>query len=142
MSRPEHYQLNRRNFIARLGAGLGASLGAGLAASAFAPQLLLSAEAGRRAEEPLILGAGAHRYEWVRGWGKLPTGMEFGATHGAVQVDAKGLIYFNTDTENAIISSDTSDTPRAPQSPRIPNNIKILYQILILTSIYLAVIGG
>nr|MBP6822300.1 hypothetical protein [Acidobacteriota bacterium] len=59
-------------------------------------------------DEPLILGAGNHKYEWVRGWGKLPAGMEFGATHGAVQLDAKGLIYFNTDTENAIIVFDAN----------------------------------
>ena len=100
MSRPEHDQLNRRNFLA----GLGVSL----AATAVAPQLLLSAEARRRAEEPIILGAGNHKYEWVRGWGKLPAGMEYGATHGAVQVDSKGLIYVNTDTENAIIVFDAN----------------------------------
>lgn len=106
MSRPEHHQLNRRNFLA--------SLGAGLAATAFVSDSLFSVEASRRLagrhlkDEPLILGAGNHKYEWVRGWGKLPAGMEFGATHGAVQVDAKGLIYFNTDTENAIIVFDAN----------------------------------
>lgn len=106
MSRPEHHQLNRRNFLA--------SLGAGLAATAFVSDSLFSVEASRRLagrhlkDEPLILGAGNHKYEWVRGWGKLPAGMEFGATHGAVQLDAKGLIYFNTDTENAIIVFDAN----------------------------------
>jgi DNA-binding beta-propeller fold protein YncE len=106
MSRPEHHQLNRRNFLA--------SLGAGLAATAFVSDSLFSVEASRRLagrhlkDEPLILGAGNHKYEWVRGWGKLPAGMEFGATHGAVQIDAKGLIYFNTDTENAIIVFDAN----------------------------------
>lgn len=100
MSQSEHYQLNRRTFLA--------GLGAGLTASAIAPQMLFSAEARRRAEDPLILGSGNHKYEWIRGWGKLPAGMEFGATHGAVQVDSKGLVYFNTDTENAIIVFDAN----------------------------------
>ncbi len=82
-------------------------LGAGLAASAVAPQLLFAAPRSRRAD-PIILGAGNHRYEWVSGWGKLPEGMQYGSTHGAVQVDSKGLVYFNTDTENAIIVFDAN----------------------------------
>lgn len=54
----------------------------------------------------MILGAGNHKYEWVRGWGKLPDGMKYGATHGAVQVDSQSRVYVNTDTENAIIIFD------------------------------------
>src|SRR5215210_9558045 len=92
MSRPEHFQLNRRRFLF--------GVGAALAAAAVAPRSFFAKD------QPLILGAGNHRYEWVRGWGKLPAGMEYGATHGAVQVDSKGLVYFNTDTENAIIVFD------------------------------------
>ncbi|MFN0122417.1 MAG: hypothetical protein ACKV2V_18130 [Blastocatellia bacterium] len=57
---------------------------------------------------PIILGAGNHKYEWVRNWAKLPDGMQFGSTHGAVAVDAKGRIYVNTDTENAIIVFDAN----------------------------------
>lgn len=57
-------------------------------------------------EEKIILGAGKHKYEWVKGWGKLPDGMQYGSTHGAVQVDSAGRIYVNTDTENAIIVFD------------------------------------
>ncbi len=55
---------------------------------------------------PIIMGDGNHKYEWVRGWGKLPEGMLFGSTHGAVQVDSQGRVYMNTDTENAIIVFD------------------------------------
>ena len=98
MSRTEHYQLNRRHFLA--------GLGAGLAASAIAPGLLFSVEARRRTEEPIILGAGNHKYEWVRGWGKLPEGMKFGSTHGGVVVDAKNQIYFSTDGDAAIAIFD------------------------------------
>jgi DNA-binding beta-propeller fold protein YncE len=55
---------------------------------------------------PVVLGAGPHRYEWVRDWAKLPTGMSLGNTHGCVLVDSKGRVYVNTDTENAVIVFD------------------------------------
>ncbi len=77
-------------------------LGAGVAVSTFAPSLF---SAFYRTDQ-IILGAGNHRYEWIRGWGKLPEGMQFGSTHGAVQVDSQNRVYFNTDTENAIIVFD------------------------------------
>ncbi|HYE72979.1 MAG TPA: peptidase [Blastocatellia bacterium] len=57
-------------------------------------------------EEKIILGAGKHKYEWVKGWAKLPDGMQFGATHGGIQLDSQGRVYVNTDTENAIIVFD------------------------------------
>jgi hypothetical protein len=79
-------------------------LGTGLAAASLAPQLLLARS--RQKVEPIILGTGNHKYEWVRGWGKLPAGMKYGSTHGAVQVDAKNNVYVNTDTEHAIIVFD------------------------------------
>src|SRR5262245_16513981 len=77
-------------------------LGASVAVSTIA-QSLFSAFTGT---DPIILGAGNHRYEWIRGWGKLPGGMQFGSTHGAVQVDSQNRVYFNTDTENAVIVFD------------------------------------
>jgi hypothetical protein len=48
----------------------------------------------RGAENPRpIIGAGAHRYECIHDWAKLPAGHHFGdATHG-VAVDSQGLIY-------------------------------------------------
>ena len=58
-------------------------------------------------EEPrkdaIRLGSGAHTYEWVSGWGKLPAGMEYGNTHGGIAVDSKGRIFVNTDSEAAVI---------------------------------------
>src|SRR5499426_309121 len=80
-------------------------LGAGVAASAVAPSLF-SAFARTRKADPIILGAGNHRYEWIREWGRLPEGMQYGSTHGAAQVDSQNRVYFNTDTENAIIVFD------------------------------------
>jgi hypothetical protein len=55
------------------------------------------------AEQRVVLGDGAHRYEWVRNWGKLPDGMTFGNTHGCIVVDSQDRVYMNTDTEHAVI---------------------------------------
>lgn len=98
MSRLESFQLNRRRFLF--------GLGAGIAASAVTPQLAISAFAKSRKDEPLILGAGNHKYEWVRGWGKLPEGMKYGSTHGGVVVDSQNHIYFSTDGEGLIVVFD------------------------------------
>jgi hypothetical protein len=56
--------------------------------------------------KPVILGEGAHRFEWVRGWGQLPEGVKLGNTHGSVLLDRAGRVYVNTDTENAVIVFD------------------------------------
>jgi DNA-binding beta-propeller fold protein YncE len=97
MSHDTSRDFSRRAFLRVLGAGVPAST---VAAHSIYAALLTSKA------DPLILGAGNHKYEWVRGWGKLPDGMSFGSTHGAVQVDAQNRVYFNTDTENAIIVFD------------------------------------
>jgi len=55
---------------------------------------------------PVRLGAGEHRFEWVRDWVKLPDGMHLGNTHGCIAVDAQDRIYVNTDSENAVIVFD------------------------------------
>jgi hypothetical protein len=54
-------------------------------------------------ENPIILGAGRHRYEWVRGWGRLPEGMKYGSTHGGVAVDSQNRVYISTDGDGSII---------------------------------------
>jgi DNA-binding beta-propeller fold protein YncE len=42
---------------------------------------------------PVILGSGAHRYEVVENWAKLPPGREFNADVAAVGVDAQDRVY-------------------------------------------------
>lgn len=69
----------RREFLKRTALGT--------AAAALAPQVLTRAE-----DSPLIVGTGAHRYEWVEGWAKLPQGKAFGNTH-AIQEDSQGRIF-------------------------------------------------
>ncbi|MBI5432925.1 MAG: hypothetical protein HZA52_08865 [Planctomycetes bacterium] len=56
------------------------------------------------------LGSGAHVYEWDVNWGKRPDGKDLGNTHGCVAVDSKGRIYFNTDTEDAVMVFEADGT--------------------------------
>lgn len=98
MQRFEAGEFSRRDFMTRFGFGV--------AASTILGGNFMETLAAGRDNEALILGSGKHRYEWVRGWGRLPEGMKLGSTHGAAQVDSQGLIYFNTDSDNAIIVFD------------------------------------
>jgi DNA-binding beta-propeller fold protein YncE len=71
-----------------------------------APYFLFPSKAKADAQKPLLLGSGKHQYEWIRGWAKLPDGMRFGNTHGAVVIDSQGRVLMNTDSENAVIIFD------------------------------------
>ena len=89
MSRLDNRSLDRRRFLL--------TVGAGTAASFIAP---------RSSTASPILGTGAHRYEWVKGWGTLPAGMKLGSMHGGVVVDAQKNIYFSTDGDALIAVFD------------------------------------
>jgi hypothetical protein len=98
MPRPECRTIDRRRFLSRMGAGAAASLAAARP---------WSAAWGRSAEgKTVTLGSGAHRYEWVRGWGTLPVGMKYGSMHGGVVVDAQNHVYFSTDGDASIVVLD------------------------------------
>ena len=96
MSRPAHRSINRRNFLF--------TLGAGTAASVLRPPLAGSAQGPKG--DPVIVGSGAHRYEWVKGWGTLPDGMKLGSMHGGVAVDSQNLVYVTTDGDGSIVVFD------------------------------------
>jgi hypothetical protein len=87
MSRLENGLVDRRTFLAGVGAGVSALAWAG------------------RDERP-ILGAGPHRYEWVRGWGRLPQGLTYGSMHGGIVVDGQDHVYFSTDGDACIVVFD------------------------------------
>lgn len=55
------------------------------------------------ARDPLLLGEGAHTYRWQTDWPRLADGTDLGNTHGDIAIDAAGLVYFNTDTEQAVM---------------------------------------
>src|SRR5438093_852873 len=87
--------VSRRRFLAGLGAG---AAGLGLASST---AFLTGSE-----DKRILLGTGSQTYEWVKGWGQLPEGMEYGNTHGCIVSDSQGRIFVNTDTEHAVILFD------------------------------------
>ncbi len=59
-----------------------------------------------RAQAPITLGTGAHRYEWVSNWGPLPGSKDYGNTHGAIVIDEAERVYINTDTAQAVLMFD------------------------------------
>ena len=89
-NKPPSPKVSRRTFLS------------GLGASVVIPRLSSVSSSGSR----IILGSGNHRYEWISNWARLPEGMRFGNTHGAVAIDSKGRVLMNTDTENAVIIFD------------------------------------
>jgi DNA-binding beta-propeller fold protein YncE len=58
------------------------------------------------AQAPVMLGTGAHTYEWIADWAQLPGGADFGNTHGGIAVDSFERVYVNTDTEEAVMIFD------------------------------------
>lgn len=86
---------SRRSFLK----GIGAAFAVGIAFPAI--------RTGKSATDaPLLLGSGDHQYEWIKNWARLPEGLRFGNTHGAVVVDSHGRVLMNTDSENAIMMFD------------------------------------
>lgn len=53
-------------------------------------------------DAPIVLGAGNHKYEWVKGWGMAASNPRLGSTHGGVVIDSKNQIYFSTDGPSSI----------------------------------------
>lgn len=71
---------------------------------AFASVLLLAAAAARVPERPALrIGTGDHVYDWDTEWPVLPEGMELGNTHGCIVTDKAGRVFFNTDSEHAVV---------------------------------------
>ena len=71
--------VSRRKFLTS------AALGA--AAVGMAPAVL-------RADGPVIVGEGAHKYEWDSNWAKLPEGKKFGNAHSvAVSADGRVIVH-------------------------------------------------
>jgi DNA-binding beta-propeller fold protein YncE len=91
----KHNATSRRAFLFGLGAAAGAST--------FTRNFSFPVSAKSLSGQPVILGLGRHRYEWMKDWAKLPDGMRFGNTHGAVVIDGQGRVLMNTDSENAVL---------------------------------------
>lgn len=52
--------------------------------------------------DPVFVGTGEHRYEWVHDWGRQSE--ELGNTHGGLVLDHEGRLLVNTDTEQAVLA--------------------------------------
>src|SRR5712675_1466973 len=58
---------------------------------------------GADAKTPVRIGAGAHTYEAVEGWGELPQGMKYGFGCG-VAVDSKDRVYVTSRSTNPCVA--------------------------------------
>lgn len=59
-----------------------------------------------RGDAPILMGSGAHRYEWVSSWAGLPGGVDYGNTHGGIVIDEAERLYFSRDPETAVLMFD------------------------------------
>jgi hypothetical protein len=91
MKQPSNH-LNRRNFLTSAGAA--ALIGTTMHTQAQSPQ---------STETPLTTGNGAWTYHVLPSWGALPTGTDFGGTHGGIATDKAGHVYISTQSETGIL---------------------------------------
>jgi hypothetical protein len=89
--------IDRRRFCAIAGGTALASL-AGSGEKAQATSILSGT-----AESAVQTGNGEWTYRVVPGWGKLPPGVSFGGTHGAIATDKAGHVYISTQSETGIL---------------------------------------
>src|SRR6476620_9745185 len=76
---------------------------AGIAAVAPATSAIAAAET-RTSDSPAALtGNGEWTYEVVPRWGLLPSGTNFGGTHGAIAQDNTGNIYVSTQSSTGVL---------------------------------------
>lgn len=60
-------------------------------------------QAAPKPTEPVIVGSGAHRYQWNSSWLQLPEGQQWlGNTHGCIVVDSKDRVYLSADSGDAV----------------------------------------
>ena len=82
---------------------------AGLTSVALAVGIDVDAQTGESGSSraPVsITGNGEWTYRVVHEWGKLPAGIMFGGTHGAIAADKSGLIYVSTQSETGVLVYD------------------------------------
>ncbi len=82
---PDGVELSRRAFVR-------ASIVVGTAIAGFPAILRAQDKAGTK---PVVVGSGAHTYEWLDNWAKLPAGKQFGNTHAVVVTADKRVFIHN-----------------------------------------------
>lgn len=92
-------RITRRRFVRT---GLGTAL-----AAAIAPRILHAADKAKPSTRPTIVGKGAHTYEVIDNWPRLPKGKEFGNTHGVCETsDGRIFIHNTSPTGDSICEFD------------------------------------
>ena len=86
-------KFNRRTFISV----------AAVAARAPAVSAEVSSQTRGSAMATVLTGNGEWTYEVARGWGSLPSGTNFGGTHGAIAQDKAGQIYVSTQSTTGVL---------------------------------------
>src|SRR5262247_2407005 len=81
MSHPSSSSVSRRQFISHTVAATAVATLAG-------PRVLTA----QKSEKQLVIGEGAHRYEVLHNWARLPDKYSWQTTHN-VAVDREGLLY-------------------------------------------------
>jgi hypothetical protein len=71
-------------------------------AAALGPTLL---HASNKSGSKVVLGSGAHTYELVPDWGRLPAGVKYGYTHG-VQIDQHNRVIVHNQSKDSVIIFD------------------------------------
>ena len=89
--------LGRRSFLTLAGA---AALTTALPKSGFAESLSTSEISQTGTQQT---GNGEWTYTLVKDWGKLPEGIGFGGTHGAIATDKAGQVYVSTQSETGVL---------------------------------------
>ena len=69
---------------------------------------LVSVRANRSIAPAILTGNGEWTYEVVPAWGSLPSGTNFGGTHGAVARDSAGHIYVSTQSASGVLVYNSS----------------------------------
>ncbi len=101
-AKPGNVPVSRRGFLAAAGATALASAAPHRAASE-----TLSGDNDRMSTN-LITGNGEWTYRIVSDWGKLPSGIKFGGTHGGITQDHAGHIYVSTQSETGVLMYDSA----------------------------------
>jgi hypothetical protein len=113
--------IDRRGFCACAGA-------AALAVFSQTPAEAAADESAcKSAETTLLTGNGEWTYRVIPDWGRLPAGVTFGGTHGAVATDRSGHIYVSTQSETGVLVFSPEGALKKTIAPEYPEIHSLIY---------------
>lgn len=78
-------------------------------------------------ESEFQTGNGEWTYRVVPDWGRLPSGIAFGGTHGAITTDSAGNVYVSTQSETGILVYGADGALKKTIAPEYPEVHSMLY---------------